>query len=276
MSNLIKSLKRVIRSRAPGFVYKTAAALHTTYLKVYGPRSYQEIFVRNAAKLRPISGAKVLVVGANTGSDCRLFIEQGAAEVHGLDVISDVGREFQHKNVTYHKESIEKSSLPSDYFDLVFAGATMEHVPDVRAGFSEMLRVTSPDGFVYSVAAPLWHAPYGHHMTCFEGHPWVHLVFDRNELCDYAIRNEIHGERGLDIETVVDYMLNPDYFNMKPSGLYIEACNHLQGVKIIENEISYEHRSLLEHPLGRVALSKGYRPGDLLGMTHTFVGQKLA
>jgi SAM-dependent methyltransferase len=120
-----------------------------------GTKTYQELFADRAAELCQLKHSRILIVGANTGEDCKLFVDRGAAEVHGLDVIEDVGKGFLHRRVTYHHSSIEHTDLPSNYFDLVFAVATMEHVPDIRAGFSEMERLARPSGIIYSVAAPL-------------------------------------------------------------------------------------------------------------------------
>jgi hypothetical protein len=63
-------------------------------------------------------------------------------------------------------------------------------------------------------------------MACFDGHPWVHLVFERDGLIEYGRSYGIDGERGYSLEQIVDYMLNSAFFNMKPSSLYVEACAH--------------------------------------------------
>jgi hypothetical protein len=58
-------------------------------------------------------------------------VNRGAAEVHGLDVIEDIGASYSNPAVKYHRGSIEGCDLPSDYFDLVFSVATVEHVPKI-------------------------------------------------------------------------------------------------------------------------------------------------
>jgi hypothetical protein len=96
----------------------------------------------------------------------------------------------------------------------------MEHVPDIDRGFAEMARVTRPGGVVYSQASPLWRSPYGHHKgDLFAGHPWIHLLLDQDEILALCAAEGIGGES--DIEHHVNYMLNADYFNMRPAADYV-------------------------------------------------------
>ncbi|MEK9281183.1 class I SAM-dependent methyltransferase [Bradyrhizobium sp. ISRA442] len=236
-----------------------------------GSKSYNRINAEDAAARVNISTARVLVVGANTGEDCREFIELGAAEVHGLDVISEIGSAFAHNRVTYHRQSIEKADLPSRSFDLVYSFATMEHVPDIAAGYSEMARLVKPGGTIFSMASPLWYSPYGHHMSCFHGHPWVHVAFDRAGILDYARANKIDGERGHGIEGIVDYMLDASNFNMRHAREYDDAIRSLRNLEIIENSLLEEDQALLDHPLGQRLLASGFSRNQLLPVTHRLI-----
>jgi len=258
-------------------IHQNAATIYRRLARSLSRKpSYNEIHARDAASRLDIRRAKVLVVGANTGGDCREFIKLGANEVHGLDVIAHVGSKFKHRSVIYHQQSIERTDLPSSSFDLVYSFATMEHVPDVAAGYQEMARLLKPHGIIYSVASPLWFSPYGHHMGCFHGHPWVHLVYNRQGIIDYAKRNAIDGERGHSIEAIVDYMLNKAHFNMTPSIKYDEAVRSLENILIIENSLVREDIALLDHDLGQKALALGYTADELLSVTHRFIAGKRA
>lgn len=238
------------------------------------PVSYQEQAVNSANHICRIRGAKVLVVGANTGEDCKLFADRGAAEIHGLDVIEEVGQNFSHPNVQYHRASIEGCDIAAGSFDLVFSVATMEHVPDINAGFAEMVRLAKPGGTIISHATPLWQSPYGHHMNCFAGHPWVHLVFQRDELVAYARRNGIEGERGIQIEYIVNYMLDPTLFNMKAADQYLSACSSLKGIRVHRNVVNRAPQKLLLHALGILARKMGFSDQNLLGEHHHFVATR--
>lgn len=238
------------------------------------PKSYNRYNAEDAAGRVDISRASVLVVGANTGGDCREFIELGAREVHGLDVIQDVGAEFRHPSVTYHRQSIEQTSLSSDQFDLVYCFATMEHVPDIAAGYSEMARLLKPGGVLFSIASPLWYSPYGHHMACFEGHPWVHIALDQEGILRYAKQHNISGERGISIELIVEYMINPLHFNMRSAAEYTASVQELPNVTLFENELLREDERLLHHPLAAQLLARGYTANQLLPVTHRVIAGK--
>jgi SAM-dependent methyltransferase len=189
--------------------------------------------------------------------------------------VEDVGSAFKHERVFYHRGTIEACGYPAGYFDLVFARATMEHVADLRAGFSEMARVTKPGGTIWSNASPLWHSPYGHHMECFQGHPWIHLVFDQGAIISYARAHGIDGERGHSLEAIVDYMLDRRFFNMLPARAYIDAVRALQGVSLVRNELVRLDAELLNQPLAGRALEIGLDRDELLSVTHQMIARKI-
>jgi SAM-dependent methyltransferase len=195
---------------------------------------------RAAAELKRIKGARVLVVGANTGEDCRPFVEMGAAEVHGLDPIENVGANFKHDRLTYHRAMIEAAELPAGYFDLVFSVATLEHVADIESAFASMGRLCAPGGAIYCCAAPLWNSPYGHHMTCFDGHPWAHVIYGRDGLLNFSKQNGITGERGHSIDAIISYIFDSDAFNRKPANDYVIAASYVsREFSVFQNRLDF-------------------------------------
>lgn len=238
---------------------------------------YNLMHAKWASSYVPIRNAKVLIVGCNTGLDCRNFIELGAAEVWGIDVVEEIGRDFVHPAVRYLRTSVEAMDIPSDTFDLVFTFATMEHVPDVARGFAEMARVTRPGGWIYSVAAPLWNSPYGHHKPdLFHGHPWVHLLHSRDEICELARRERIVPADGNAIEFHVDYMLNPAFFNMTPAAVYLRVCASLPGFSALRNGLDSLPDSALDVETERRLAERGFSRHEALAVTHIYVGRKMA
>jgi SAM-dependent methyltransferase len=257
-----------IRASLPGPVRTAVEAPVRRFRKTLG---YNRLHVRQAWKLAgaPVS---VLVVGANVGEDCARFAALGAREIHGLDVIPNVGESFQDPRATYHRAGIENSGLPDASFDLVFATATMEHVHNIEVGFAEMARLTKRGGTVWSLASPLWHSPYGHHMACFEGHPWVHLLYDEKGLRNYA---QDHAIQPPGIEETIRYMYDPDPFNRRPAHDYIVAVERLSDITITENKLYNIEPQPLDSPLGRAALNKGFDRLELLSETHYVAARKL-
>jgi SAM-dependent methyltransferase len=227
-----------------------------------------------AAARVPMRDARVLVVGCNTGAECRHFVGFGAGLVHGIDVVDTTGAEFSHPRVRYDRMSVEELGFADDSFDLVYAYATMEHVPDVDSAFAEMARVTKPGGVVYSQASPLWRSPYGHHKgDLFVAHPWIHLLMDADEILALCAREGISG--GGDIEHHVRYMLNPAYFNMRPAADYVAACDALPQVELIENSLAMERPELLSDELEAQLAARGIGRDEALAVSHTLLARRM-
>ena len=259
---------RQLREHLPAPIRAAAEASVRRVRKLIG---YNRLHVRQAWKL---AGAprSVLVVGANLGEDCRRFAELGAKEIHGIDVIENVGADFIDQRAVYHRGNIEACDLPGDRFDLVFATATMEHVHNIEAGFTEMARLAKPGGLLWSIASPLWHSAYGHHMGCFEGHPWVHLLYDEPALRDYAREQGITPPQ---IDHIISYMFDPLPFNRRPAKDYVAAVAALRDVQIILNDLYRLDPRLITHPFGQRALAKGFTEDELLSETHYVAARRL-
>lgn len=241
-------------------------------------QDYNVVHAKAASHYVSISKGKVLVVGCNTGLDCKYLIDLGARDVTGVDVVDDVGRDYSHPGVTYLQSSVEQLDIPDQTFDLVYSVATMEHVPDIEKGFAEMARVTKPGGWIYSVASPLWNSPYGHHKPdLFQEHPWIHLLHDRDEIVELSKREGITPPDGSAIEFHVDYMLNPAFFNMTPARRYTEACDSFEQFDTLRNDFDSLPNSYLPpgSSLERALLDKGFPRSELLAVTHVYIGQKM-
>ena len=242
------------------------------------PTDYNAINALQALSHCDVRGGRVLVVGCNRGKDCSYFIIAGAREVHGVDVIDETGVEFKHEKVTYHKKSAEKMDfLPDDYFDLVYCFATMEHIPDIAAAFSEMARVCKKGGTVYSVASPLWHSAYGNHRdNFFKDYPWIHLCLSSGEIKEWFRKNmaEKMPEVFMDIDKHIKGLFESgtELFNKRKSSEYLDVCDNL-GLEIIVNEAEKDPSHVLTDE-AKNKLVPIYGEDELLGMTHRFVGRK--
>lgn len=236
---------------------------------------YNRLNAQRAASLLPLAGKRVLIVGCNTGRDCRHFVEFGAAEVHGLDVVRNTGADYTHPRVHYHVMSAEEMALPDNSFDLVYCFATMEHVRRIELAFREIVRVTAPGGYVYSIASPLWNSSYGHHKrNLFLGFPWIHLRMEIDEILAWCQRTGATDPAGLAIRVHVEYMLNPAYFNRTPSSRYIEVCRELPRMIPVQNRLDFDKESPLTEAIYAELAPKGYAREELLAKTHTYVARK--
>lgn len=221
-----------------------------------------------------VKGLSVLVVGCNRGEDCERFIDAGATNVVGLDVMDEIGDNYQHPNVVYLRASAEEIPLEDNSFDLVYCFATMEHIPRVEMAFTEMARVTKIGGCLYSVAAPLWNSSQGHHMPDFPEHPWIHLRKSRTQLVDFCLNARIPNANSQDTQKYIDYMLSDQNFNMLPAIAYLNASRRLSKMAAIKNGLRLDNASLLTEEIFQELRMKGFDRLDLLARTHWYVGIK--
>jgi len=161
-------------------------------------------------------------------------------------------------------------------FDLVYAFATMEHVPRIEPAFKEMARVLAPGGFMYSVASPLWNSPQGHHKSdFFQDYPWIHLRMSAEGILEFCRKQGISDPGGTAMEAHIAYMLDPRYFNRTSAHRYLEACNRLDGMVTIKNALALEDDALLSDAIWQELEPLGYDRKDLLAVTHIYMGTKM-
>ena len=150
-----------------------------------------------------------------------LFLDAGAREVWGIDVMDEVGIEYPRKHARYFRMSAEAMDLEDSMFEIVFCLATMEHISRPEAAFPEISRVAAPEGFLYIVSAPLWHSRSGHHkgdIFDVDRYPWIHLRFDAETLKRMCDAGEIEYPGSVrDIAGQIDYMMSSAYFNKRPA-----------------------------------------------------------
>ena len=163
---------------------------------------------------RIMPNRKVLVVGCNQGVECELFRKEGATDITGIDIISDVGSGYPHDSINYVCDNAHNMPFEDESFNISTSFATLEHIPDPLKAVEEMVRVTASRGVIYIQAAPLWCEPYGHHKkNLFPKDPWIHLRYPKQELM-----KEYYGELchdnfdGKPISNHIDYIFS-DAFN---------------------------------------------------------------
>jgi SAM-dependent methyltransferase len=224
---------------------------------------------------------RVLVVGCNRGREVSLFLEAGAQEVWGMDVMDDVGIEYPHERARYVTMSAEAMDLDEGMFDIVFCLATMEHISRPEAAFPEISRVVAPGGFVYVLSAPLWHSREGHHKSDIfdvDRYPWIHLRFDAETLTRMCESGEIeYPESVEDVAAHVDYMMNAAFFNQRSARDYVRICSELADLVIERNDLHLEPEIVLELlPDGDRAelIDRVGGAIELRAVTHTFVARK--
>ncbi|MEO3473514.1 class I SAM-dependent methyltransferase [Roseomonas sp. CAU 1739] len=241
------------------------------------PPDYKRYHQSIAASLVDLTGRSVLVVGCNRGEDCAHFVGLGARRVVGLDVMDEIGRNYTDPAVSYVKASAEAMPLDSGSVDLVFAFATLEHVPDIAAAFRDMARVAAPGGIVYSAAAPLWCARSGPHWGgAFDHDPWPHLRLDAEGVVALGRAAQAAGRTSeyYEADRLRHFMTDPLLFNRRRAHEYLDACAALDDVDILRNAIEMEEQAGYDPPLVRALLAKGYTSFDLFGLTHRLIARR--
>jgi SAM-dependent methyltransferase len=224
-----------------------------------------------------VEGKRVLVVGCNRGRDCQPFIDFGAAEVVGLDIMSEIGVDFTHERVRYVKDTVEKMPFENGIFDFVFSYATIEHVPNVAAAFEEIARVTKSGGKIYTIAAPLWcHREGPHWGAVMSFEPWIHLRFSVDEIVDIVAARQATGISENTIsESKIRHLMTLGTMNQVRAEVYTDSCARLNKIQIQRNELQgepfpEEYRGIINE-----LKTKGYTEADVLSMAHLFIAHKI-
>jgi SAM-dependent methyltransferase len=221
----------------------------------------------------------VLVVGCNRGQEVAQFIGRGADAVTGIDVLEDVGADFEHPHVVYHRMSAEAMTLGDDLFDIVYCVATMEHVQHPTAAFAEIARVTAPRGLAYVVSAPLWHSRQGHHkgdLFDVDRYPWLHLRYTADEIKGMCDSGEIEILRDV-AGPHVDYMLDPANMSQLAARSYVAAAGSLDRMVVERNELDLEGEDVLELVSSRELddlAADGIDSVELRALTHMYIAWK--
>ncbi|GAB7079900.1 class I SAM-dependent methyltransferase [Megalodesulfovibrio paquesii] len=237
---------------------------------------YAAIAAQEAVRLQDVRGRTVLVAGCGDGRECGLFLQAGAAVVHGVDPSARLGRAFRHPRVRYHQIGIEASEatdLPP--CDLVFSHATLEHVADLEGAFAGLYRAVRPGGLLHVTSGPLWHSRYGHHKAnLFQSFPWIHLCLSQDEILDWFLRHT-QDSMPQDLEAMdahIAEMFDPTRLNMRPAREYLRLAATLPARALV-NALVLDDASLLT-PAIRAQLARPYDALELLAVNHRFIARR--
>jgi SAM-dependent methyltransferase len=121
--------------------------------------------------LPPLEGLRILDLGCGGGQFARYCVEQGALEVTGVDLSTNMLEYARahnaHPNIHYLQGSLEDVELPDGAYDLIVSSLVMDYVRDYGQVVQKVTRALRKGGhFVYSTLHP--------HITArIEGTGWV-------------------------------------------------------------------------------------------------------
>jgi len=241
--------------------------------------NYILINAKNALSFLDISNPKkILVVGCgNRGEDVKALHELlgSNVEIHGIDILDDIGAYYPHENVLYLKADITNLPIFSSYYDLAYTCATFEHIKNIGLGWKNMIRVLRPGGYLYSISSPLWMSPFGHHKTdIFQNFPYCHLRFPTiDPLLNFVNKENLQSPDSTEIIHHLRYMLDETHFNKLGPDTYEAEANNLDGISILRNDFDL----LPEDTISEFddLLKVGYSKRDLLALTHLMAAKKI-
>jgi SAM-dependent methyltransferase len=115
------------------------------------------------AMLPPLQGKRVLDLGSGFGAFCRWAVEQGAAEVTGVDLSHNMIVAAKERSaglpIRYIEADLETYEPEANAYDLVYSSLAVHYLADFGAFCRKVCRTLSPDGsFVFSMEHPIFAA----------------------------------------------------------------------------------------------------------------------
>lgn len=116
------------------------------------------------ALLPDLNGRTVLDLGCGFGWFCRFARQQGAAQVHGIDVSENMlarAREMTaDAAITYGRADLEHLELPPVSVDVVYSSLALHYIERLDALVAQVGRALAVGGrFIFSVEHPIYTAP---------------------------------------------------------------------------------------------------------------------
>ncbi|MEX2226025.1 MAG: class I SAM-dependent methyltransferase [Dehalococcoidia bacterium] len=132
-----------------------------------------EAHLRRTQRLIDLSRADVLVAGAGSGDELRLWQQSSPRSLAATDFFPHPGEWTRRQGVRHAVMDVRALAFADDSFDLVASTALLEHVDGVEACMREMARVTRPGGIVFANFGPLYHTFGGAHFFGAYEHLWM-------------------------------------------------------------------------------------------------------
>lgn len=180
------------------------------------------------------------------------------------------GIHLDRARLEYHHVNAHSLIYRDGLFDLCLSINALEHIPDPRAAFSEMVRVTRPGGLIVLQFDPLWNSPFGHHLWHLETEPWTHLMLSENEFADH-IRSR--GGSEAEVETAATAM------NKRPYSYYRDMFAEIEpglfdfvSIERWADEPGGEPATA--HPRFAELTRRGFSPDELFVRGMRFVGRR--
>lgn len=119
--------------------------------------------------------SNVLIQGCGLGQEALAWSKLGVYSCIGVDQFNfkkgweQITQAANGTGVSFIREDICQTQLPSQSFDIISSFAVWEHVRDFDALIKESRRLIKPEGVVLSAFGPLWYTFSGDHFSAVGG-----------------------------------------------------------------------------------------------------------
>jgi 2-polyprenyl-3-methyl-5-hydroxy-6-metoxy-1,4-benzoquinol methylase len=154
-----------------------------------------------------LKGKRVLDFGSGTGGMVQRLLDNGAAQVVGVD-ISERVIEYGRERLAAYGNRVEMYAgdireLDIGEFDVIVSQNTLEHVMPLEPVVQAVVAKAKPGGDMYFGFSPLWYSPYGHHGYPQTRLPWYHLLMG-----DETVLDAMHATSGKTYSSAFDAGFN--------------------------------------------------------------------
>jgi len=118
----------------------------TDYFREEAFRDENRALLDDFAHLR--TPGRLLEIGCAGGWLLKHAQERGW-EARGVELSAEAVEHARKLGLDVHQGDLAGARFPDSFFDLVYMGDVLEHVPDCRAVLAEVVRVLKPAGFAY-------------------------------------------------------------------------------------------------------------------------------
>ncbi|MDA9297872.1 class I SAM-dependent methyltransferase [Pseudomonadales bacterium] len=257
-------IKEQIKSKIRGFVYPLLTSFRDKKLKREFDFSngYDELYlgqrgndyVAQRKRLNQLSGIEnktVLIIGCGKGNDLESWMKYNPKKIIAVDLFNYQKAWKIQKKYLINKYDIEVEFAQADIKDLGFltdesvdiigSDAVFEHLNDFKSCLSELKRVLSKDGILYSTFGPLWYTWGGDHVSGTEdfSNGYNHILLEESDYHKYL---DSFGEHNHDSNDGRTWVYNKLFSYYKPTD-YINSLEDL-GFKFLWKSVILEPRAI--------------------------------
>lgn len=139
-----------------------------------------------------------------------------------------------------HLMSATELTFDDNHFDIVYSTNCFEHIDDIAAAFGHIYRVLKPGGILFTIFAPIWSSPVGHHTWVWDGDKpvtfqqgvfphWFHLTKSEVELRLY-LKDRYKPEV---VESILRYVYHSQDINRLVDSDYEREIDKYDYARII-------------------------------------------